>query len=241
MPEPHPDGATPKDWATEPASQPPDGELVPMVDGGLLVNPAPDPLSKGEGPAVHVHSDLRLREANALGLIFDALVEVRWNDPVDPRLNPYRGAKILLDGWGEFQRGFVKDLQDCARVDPNISGRMLHKSGVFARFAWAAIKARLRAWSVHYLGVSLPPRRIVAMFEKSFQARPVLPDIEESVFEVEEHGAFAGIYDEYFSSGLKRVGTAHEIANDIRNPVQREWAHKQIARDAAKARKAMKS
>ena len=176
---------------------------------------------------MHTRAEHRLREANALGIIFDALVETRWNDPVDPRLNPYRGARLLLGGWGEFQRGFVKDLQVAARVDPNISGRMLHKSGVFARFAWAAIKARLRAWSVHNCGVELSPRRVVDLFDRTYTPRE-RPDIRKMEWEVEEHGAFAGIYDEYDGSAMKRTGTLHEIAQDIRNPVARETAHKRI-------------
>ena len=208
----------------------PQGRWVAKLDGGLLVNPTvdrPDGVVLGDAPAVHTRAEHRLREAAALGIIFDALVETRWTDPIDPRLNPYRGAKLLLGGWGEFQRGFVKDLQVAARVDPNISGRMLHKSGIYARFAWQAIKAKLRAWSMHYYGVALPPRRVVDIFERTYQPRERL-DIRKMEWEVSEHGAFAGIYDEYDGSAMQRTGTLHEIAQDIRNPVARETAHKRI-------------
>ena len=189
--------------------------------GAILIDPAPDPAPVGaDAPAVHTPASSRLAEAEAVGMAFDCLVETRWCDPVDPQLNPYRGARLLAAGWSEFRTDWANDLREMARLDPNICGRI--NPDLTARAGWMLIVKRLKDFGRRAAGRVLKPAEVIEIYEKTYRPPEKRPALRDSVFEIERRNPSPGGVDGFRGSATAREGTLSEICSDIMDRDTRE-------------------
>ena len=191
-------------------------------DAPLELNPTP--FEQGQAPAVRTaEGTLEAEKRHACFLLWNQLLNVRWEHPQHPSLNPYRAARLLCEGPEEFRRDVQNDLAALRGINPGFISQV--SADRTAHALWHILRQRVREWGLRVMGREMTPKQVCAAFEKYWQPPPPRIDPEKAVWELEEHGKNAGLIDEFKGATLKREGTIHEIISDIADPVRRDYEH----------------
>ena len=204
--------------------------LEPAAEAKNVTLP-PAATFKDGAPAViipEMSMDAWARTAQAKLFALHALLEERWTHPDNEELSPLRGALILSEGWSEFRRDIIRELDALNRMHPDLIGR--EDWSDVARSVWRRLRKRLFAWSVKQLGRPQTPRQVIALFEKFYHRKSPLA-MATTKFTVEDTDAISGIDGTqrgWQSSGLRREGTIAELAADAAPSVAKDELLNQI-------------
>lgn len=179
----------------------------------------PTTLVQGRSAAVHIPPPTVGGEEAAMRRLMLFLTNEFARHPSgDARLDPYQMARTILGGYPEFRRACVRRMQELARWDPWVTGRI--NAPRFAKPVWFALKIRLANWC-HRVnpGIKMTPRMVAEVYEAHFVEKTGKKSMREERWKittpsVERHGA-DGWGPGWKSSGEVREGNYHEIMQDL--------------------------
>lgn len=195
--------------------------------GGARPAAAPAPVTHGFAPAIHLAA-ATAHASEAEKDIAEMLVH-QIVEGIFP--TPYLAAHEVARGKHDFCRDFRRVFQRAAAPHPLICGRI--DASRFANLAWEIAKNLVVAyhwgtWRRRVWADKTTARQVIADYEKHFHQPKTLEPIDEVKVTIEGRDNTSITGDEFISSGNKRVGTLHEIIEDVADPELRAAGHHRV-------------